>query len=100
MNVLSESGQSVGDNAPLLLVPNVCVDWTVQRLEMASATNVTDGRPATVADTELSPTASPRVHDPTVAIPEVSVVTVAPETDPPPLTTANVTVAPPSGDPF
>src|SRR5512141_520054 len=33
-------------------------------------------------------------------MPELFVVTVAPETEPPPLTTAKVTAAPPIGDPF
>jgi len=53
-----------------------------------------------VALRTFAPVTGPSVHEPTVAMPEALVVTVAPETDPPPLTTAKVTVAPPIGDPF
>jgi len=53
-----------------------------------------------VAFRTFSPVTGPSVHKPTVAMPEASVVTVAPDTDPPPLTTVNVTVARPIGDPF
>jgi hypothetical protein len=48
----------------------------------------------------LAPAAVPSVHEPTVAMPDASVTTVDPETDPPPLTTVNVTVSPPIGDPY
>jgi hypothetical protein len=53
-----------------------------------------------VALRTFAPVTGPSVHEPTVAIPEPLVVTVAPETEPPPLTTANVTGAPSIGDPF
>ena len=53
-----------------------------------------------VALRTFAPVVGPSVHEPTVAMPEVFVVTVSPETDPPPLTTAKVTVAPPSADPL
>ena len=53
-----------------------------------------------VALRTFDPVTGPSVHEPTVAVPEALVVVVAPETDPPPLTTAKVTVAPSIGDPF
>jgi hypothetical protein len=64
------------------------------------AVNATGVRPPKVALTTLVPVVGPSVHEPTVAIPEAPEVTVAPETDPPPPTTANDTVAPLIGDPF
>lgn len=48
----------------------------------------------------FGPAVVPRIHDPTVAIPEPSVCTDAPVTEPPPPATANVTVTPAAGDPF
>jgi len=63
----------------------------VQTLELAPATNVTDGRPVTVADNEFTPGEMPRVQLPTVATPAAFVAVVAPVTDPPPDTTENVT---------
>lgn len=53
-----------------------------------------------VALRTFAPVTGPSVHEPTVAMPVASVVTVAPEIDPPPLTTAKVTGTPPIGDPF
>jgi hypothetical protein len=53
-----------------------------------------------VASRTFAPATGPSVHEPTVATPDESVVTVAPDTDPPPLTTVKVTVAPPIGNPF
>jgi len=53
-----------------------------------------------VASRTFAPVTGPSVHEPTVAMPEALLVTVACDTDPPPLTTVKVTVAPPIGDPF
>lgn len=64
------------------------------------AVNDTPGRLPELAVKTLLPAAAPRVHEPTVAIPDASVTTEAPETDPPPLVVANVTATPPIGDPF
>jgi hypothetical protein len=63
------------------------------------AVNVTTGSVPVTALSTFSPTDGPSVH-PTVATPDASVVAVAPDTDPPPLTTVNVTGAPAIGDPF
>ena len=64
------------------------------------AVNRTLWRLPEVALRTSSPAPGPRVHDPTVATPEASVVTVPPETDPPPAATSKVTVSPAIGDPF
>jgi hypothetical protein len=53
-----------------------------------------------VALSTFAPIVGPSVQEPTLAIPEEFVVAVAPETEPPPLMTENVTVAPASGEPF
>ena len=53
-----------------------------------------------VALRTFAPVTGPSVHEPTVAMPKASVVTVAPETDPPPLTTAKFTDTPLIGDAF
>lgn len=53
-----------------------------------------------VALRTLAPVTGPSVHEPTAAMPEAFVVTTAPETEPPPLATAKVTIAPSIGDPF
>ena len=53
-----------------------------------------------VALRTFAPATGPSVHEPTVAMPASFVVTVSPETDPPPLTNAKVTVTPAIGDPF
>ena len=53
-----------------------------------------------VALRTFAPVTGPSVHEPTVAIPEAFVVAVSPETVPPPLTTAKVTVTPLIGDPL
>jgi hypothetical protein len=64
------------------------------------AVNATALRVPEVALRTLGPAVGPSVHEPTVAMPEASEIAVAPETDPPPLATANVTVTPLIGDPF
>ena len=55
--------------------------------------------PVTVAVSVLLlvPGVGPRVHDPTVAMPEAFVVAVPPVTLPPPVATANVTCTPATG---
>jgi hypothetical protein len=55
--------------------------------------------PAIVAVNVFGPAAAPRVQLPTVAMPSVPVLGVAPLTLPPPLTTANVTATPEIGAP-
>jgi hypothetical protein len=53
-----------------------------------------------VALRTFAPVVGPSVHEPTVAMPLAFVVAVGPETDPPPLTTVNVTSSPATGEPF
>lgn len=63
----------------------------------AVATNVvamTDAAPFTLAVSVFCPAVEPSVQLPTVAIPEPSVVAVAPVIVPPPVPTANVTATP------
>ena len=63
---------------------------------MPVAVNVT-GEPDSdpdVAVIVLLPTVVPRVHEPTVAMPEEFVVAVRPVPEPPPVATANVTDTP------
>jgi hypothetical protein len=67
---------------------------------MDVAVKVTPASVPEVALRTFAPVTGPSVHEPTVAMPEASVVTVAPETDPPPLTTSNVTDTPLIGDAF
>ena len=65
------------------------------------AVNVT-GDPARepeVAVRVFEPAADPSVHDPTVAIPDASLVALAPVTEPPPEATANTTATPDTGFP-
>jgi hypothetical protein len=53
--------------------------------------------PAAVAVNVFDPAISPKVHDPTVAIPEASVIAISPVIEPPPLATAKVTLTPEIG---
>jgi hypothetical protein len=54
-------------------------------------------RPALVAVRVFGPAAVPRVQLPTVAMPELLVVVVAPVREPPPVATAKVTLTPETG---
>jgi hypothetical protein len=82
------------------VVPNVCAARALQkRLDVAVAVNVTGGSPATVADNEFVPVEPPRVQLPTAANPAELVTGVGPVIDPPPDTTAKVTVTPDFGLP-
>jgi hypothetical protein len=53
--------------------------------------------PVIVAERVFNPVVVPRVQLDTVAIPDASVVALAPATDPPPKATANVTFTPATG---
>ena len=64
------------------------------------AVKVTAVRLATEALSAFRPAVVPRVHEPTVAIPDASVATDALLTEPPPLSTRKLTVAPAMGAPF
>jgi hypothetical protein len=64
------------------------------------AVNETAERPAELALRTFAPAVVPRVHEPTVAMPEASVTALPPVIDPPPLTTANVIGTPPIADPY
>jgi hypothetical protein len=72
-------------------------DVAVPAVEVA--VNVTAPRIPEVAVRTFAPAEGPSVQDPTVAMPDESVTTVAPVTDPPPLVTENVTDSPAIGDP-
>jgi hypothetical protein len=61
---------------------------------MPVAVKVTGAAPLTDAVSVFVPAVLPSVHEPACAMPVASVVAVAPVTDPLPLATANVTVAP------
>ena len=61
------------------------------------AENVTGVRLPVVALRVLGPAVTPRTQLPTVAMPLALVVCVPPVTTPPPVATANVTVAPSTG---
>jgi hypothetical protein len=65
---------------------------------LAVAVNDTDAdRPVTVALRVFVPGTSPSVQLPTAAIPFAFVVCEAPVIEPPPVVTAKVTAAPPTG---
>ena len=66
----------------------------------AVALKVTAVRVPELAVSVFGPAVTPSVHDPTVATPDASVVTVAPVIVPPPPPTVNVTGAPANGSPF
>jgi hypothetical protein len=53
--------------------------------------------PAEVAVNVFDPALAPKVHEPTVAIPEALVVVAAPVIEPLPLATAKVTLTPETG---
>src|SRR5687768_5427454 len=72
----------------------------VGTIGVATAANVTVEAPAVDAVSVLVPGAEPSVQLPTVAVPVPFEVVVAPVTDPPPLATVNVTVAPDTMLPF
>jgi hypothetical protein len=63
------------------------------------AVNVTAASEAAEALSTFAPAAVPSVHEPTVAIPDASVVTDPLATEPPPLVTAKVTATPGIGAP-
>jgi hypothetical protein len=63
-------------------------------LPVATKVTAAPGNAAVVAVSRFSPTVPPSVQLPTVAVPEASVVAVAPVSDPPPSVTAKVTVTP------
>jgi hypothetical protein len=66
---------------------------------VAVATKVT-GEPDSVAEVAVKvfePVLDPKVHEPTVAMPEEFVVALPPVIDPPPVSTENVTLTPATG---
>ena len=74
----------------------------VAALAVPVAENVS-GEPESVplvAVRVFGPAMGPSVHDPTVAMPAVVVVALAPVIDPPPDATANVTATPATGLPL
>ena len=61
---------------------------------------MTGASEAAVAVNVFGPAPGPRVHEPTVAIPEASVATDSPVTEPPPPVTTKFTVTPAIGSAF
>ena len=66
---------------------------------LAVTVNVTDVRPGVEAVSVFVPGEAPSIQLPTVAMPDVFVVCVAPVIVPPPDATAKVTLAPETGAP-
>jgi hypothetical protein len=107
----SESWQSLVASEPVVVDP---MEWAVRTSHAfgggggggGGATTVpvavnTTGVSAPVEALKVfTPALVPSVHEPTAAIPDASVATLAPVTEPPPLVTAKLTVTPAIGAAF